>query len=64
MKEIIIILWIFIGLWISYKRSWYNNASIYFNVKQEYLGIIGNVLFAPIILVIVFIKQFIIRKWK
>lgn len=51
------ILYLFIGLWICYKREWYEN--------WETNGLICfiAIVFMPINLLILLIKEFVIREW-
>lgn len=58
---LLIILWVIIGTWISYKRNWY---------KGEYCPsdkdecILMNIVFAPLVLIIVLFKYFILGTWN
>lgn len=54
---LISIIWMFIGLFISYKREWYQ-------LEQEPgVSVVCNMLFAPISLIISFIRVYCVNEW-
>jgi len=57
---LIAILWIIIGLWISWKMDCYSFSD------GSYIGltIFLNIVFMPIAILITFVNQFIKREWK
>lgn len=59
---LITIIYIAIGLWISYKRDWYVGWCDDLG-WQGFVNIV-SIAFMPINLIIVLIKEFFIRKWK
>jgi uncharacterized membrane protein len=56
-----IIIWIIIGVWVSYKRDWYD--------KQEYeeppslVYILMSVVLGPVALLIAFFREMVFKKW-
>ena len=59
---LITILWLLLGLWISYKRNWYVN-SIEFGYVNE-INVICNLLFAPLTILIALYDEFINTNWR
>lgn len=60
---LITILWIVLGLWISFKRNWYFVPPESNDSSWEQIPIWGNILFCPIALLIALCRQFIFNKW-
>lgn len=56
-----IIIWIIIGVWVAYKRNWYD--------KQEYedppagVYIFMSAVLGPIALLIAFFREMVFKKW-
>ena len=55
-----IFIWVVVGLWINYKRNWYRSKDKY--TREESCGF--NLILAPIALIIVFFKEFLIKPWN
>ncbi len=55
---LIVFLWLFIGLWICAKRNWYEHWH-----DEQPWGVIFGILLMPLNLMIVFIKEFLVREW-
>jgi hypothetical protein len=55
---LIAILWVIIGFWINYKRNWYAQEDV------PSLSCWTSVCFAPINLIIVLFKVFVIKPWN
>ncbi len=61
MVEILIgILWVIVGIWIAFKRDWYKEAP---NGDESFCCWV-SVIFAPINLIIVLFKVFVIKPWN
>lgn len=59
-----IILWIIIGLWISYKRNWYQDCEdLEFDPRDPLTFVFLNVLASPLAFVISLFKEYINKKW-
>lgn len=58
----LILLWVIVGVWISYKRNWYKG----FDYQDDGQGFcIGfNIIFAPIALVITLCSRLFIEPWQ
>ena len=54
-------IWVVVGLWINHKRNWYKHE-IDKDTRQESCGF--NLILAPIALIIVFFKEFLINPWN
>lgn len=58
---LIAIIWIFVGGFINHKRNWYKDLTPSVDILGAcFLAFV----FAPLILLIVFLKEFIINEWK
>lgn len=58
---LIIILWVITGVWISFKRDWYDCE---YNAKDEReIAIALNIMFAPIALIIALFRVFFVNGW-
>jgi hypothetical protein len=58
-QEILIaILWIITGTWICYKRNWYRSEG-----RDDEIGCAIAIVAAPINLLVVFFRVFIISSW-
>ena len=55
-----IFIWIVVGLWINHKRNWYNGE----DTDTRELSCAFNLILAPIALIIVFFKEFLINPWN
>lgn len=53
--------WLVIGIWISYKRNWYSSED---DFGFESLAIFANVIFAPISIIIVILREIVLRNWN
>jgi len=60
---LIAIIWIMIALWILEKRNWYKYKNSQSDSFPNDVSIIFSILFMPINLIIIFVKEFIISKW-
>ena len=60
---LIAIIWIMIALWILEKRDWYNHKNTEADSFSIELYIGFSIIFMPINLIIIFVKEFIISKW-
>lgn len=58
-----LILYILIGLWITYKRNWYK-SSILNSDGDIFTFNLFAVLLMPFNLIIVILREFIIREWN
>jgi hypothetical protein len=56
-----IFIWIVIGLWINHKRNWYKFI-IDSDDRKAVCSLV--IIFAPISLIIVFFKEFLINPWN
>jgi hypothetical protein len=58
----LILLWVIVGFWISYKRNWYKD----FGYEEDGQGFcIGlNIIFAPIVLVITLCSRLFYEPWE
>jgi predicted permease len=59
---LIIFLWIIVGFFICSKRKWYQSQAIETKDPQSFIIIVA-VIFAPINLLITFIKIYIVNEW-
>lgn len=60
---LIAIIWIFVALWILEKRGWYKYKESEVDSFDSLVSIIFSILFMPINLIIIFVKEFIISEW-
>lgn len=58
----LILLWIIVGVWISYKRNWYKDFDYEDDVHVFCIGL--NILFSPIALVFVLCSRLFIEPWE
>lgn len=58
---LISIIWLFIGLWICFKRDWYSKGK--YEYPEPTFICIFSVIVMPLNLIIVFIIEFCNRKW-
>lgn len=58
--EIVLIgvLWVFVGIFISYKRDWYKYE------EENEITVFTNILLAPGVLAVSFIRVYCIDKWN
>ena len=57
----IILLWVIVGTWISYKRNWYKG----FDYNNGYgTPVIFNIVFAPISLIITLCSRLFYEPWQ
>lgn len=54
-----IIILVFIGIWICYKRDWYKPETF-----EGPLYILGTIIFMPIALIIALVREFFIKDWS
>ena len=59
---LIMVLYILLGLWVCNKRDWYE-AYDNFDGGQTLIIILATI-FAPLNFLIVFIREFTLRKWR
>jgi ABC-type anion transport system duplicated permease subunit len=52
------IIWVFIGVWIAWKREWYKVLA-----EDQVGAIILAVVLMPLILLLALIREFIFRDW-
>jgi len=57
------IIYIIVGLWICWKRNWYKDRFNYTGLNDGSICIVFALLFMPINLLIIFIDEFLLRKW-
>lgn len=59
-----IVLWIIIGLWISYKRNWYQESSFPDEIDVTAgILILINCVFMPIVFMWTFFKEYLNDEW-
>lgn len=58
----IILLWIILGTWISYKRNWYKGVG-FVNGGKEFF-IVLNILFAPFAFIITLLLRLFHEPWE
>jgi hypothetical protein len=56
-----IILWIIIGVWVSYKRNWYDKYGYDDPPSGVYIAM--SILLGPLALFIAFFREMVFRKW-
>lgn len=57
-----VIIWVILGLFICYKRNWYE---AYSNIEIEpTFACFMAIVFAPINFIVVFFKLFFLNKWE
>ena len=57
------ILWVIVGVWISFKRKWYFKQKNDPDLPQE-LAIILAVVLAPLFLIGAFVREMLIDDWN
>ena len=57
-----IIIWIIIGIWVAYKRNWYDEYRN--DDPPSGVFIIFSVCLGPIALLIAFFREMVFKKWK
>ena len=55
-----IFIWVVVGLWINHKREWYRSE----DKDTREASCFFNIILAPIALIIVFFKEFLINPWN
>lgn len=53
------LLWLVVGIWICYKRDWYNGIT---SSDRDFV-LFAAVVFAPCNLIILLFKEFILKDW-
>lgn len=61
---LMVIIWVIVGCWISYKRDWYNGVKSPEMDPPQELSIAMNIFLAPIALLIAIFREFIQSDWK
>jgi len=61
---LIAILWVIVGFWIAYKRNWYTKWFDGVDSPPASLAILVCVVFAPVSLIIAFVREMLIDKWN
>jgi hypothetical protein len=54
-------IWVVVGLWINHKRNWYKHE---IDKDTREISCAFNIILAPIALIIVFLKVFLINPWN
>ncbi len=60
---LIVVLWVIVGFWISYKRKWYKN----FSANEDFPPFIVIMIvigFAPLCLLIAFVREMLLDDWN
>ena len=57
------ILWVIIGLWVSFKRNWYEKYDGGVEAPPGFIFITMSVLLGPIALLIAFVREMVFKKW-
>lgn len=63
----LILLWVIVGVWISYKRNWYKdlrNSHKYNRAVDRGDAIATNIMLAPLVLLIVLIFRLFVEPWE
>lgn len=55
---LIILLWLIVGLFVAFKRGWYKAAG-----DDAGWGVFFSIVFAPLNLIITFIRVYCVAKW-
>ncbi len=58
----LILFWVIIGTWISYKRNWYKGFG--YEIDGQAFCIALNIIFAPIALVIILCLRLFVEPWE
>lgn len=59
----LIIIWVIVGCFISYKRKWYPEQELIIEDRRVFF-ILANIVFAPLCLAIALFKEFILDDWN
>ena len=58
------VLWVIIGLWISWKRTWYKDNKLMNDEKIVTLGIVLNIVLMPLVLLWTIFDEYANDDWK